>query len=306
MQWGLVLSGGGAKGAYQLGAWKALQETNMMDSIKAVSGASIGALNAAFFATENYQQAENAWNAINLLTVYDSTLDLIDGKEGTFSREGMLQLLDKYLDISKLTHSDMPIYCSITKLLNNKEQYVEYEMLNGKSEYAIKQILLATSALPIIHEPILYGDGIYRDGGLTDNFPIKPLYDLGYRNIIAIGLKKELASSIASFSDVNFITIFPSYHLGDLFTGTMNFTQKHIQFCKKLGYLDTKRILHEYKRIQNPNESPLSPLQMLELAQVDFQSIQQEFAFDTCDTRITEHKSSLNRILDNYDIEKME
>lgn len=45
-EWGLVLAGGGGKGAYQAGAFKALWEYGIQDYITAVSGASVGALNA--------------------------------------------------------------------------------------------------------------------------------------------------------------------------------------------------------------------------------------------------------------------
>jgi hypothetical protein len=42
---GLVLSGGGAKGAYQLGVWKAMEEFDLSRRVRAVSGSSVGALN---------------------------------------------------------------------------------------------------------------------------------------------------------------------------------------------------------------------------------------------------------------------
>ncbi|PKN80690.1 MAG: hypothetical protein CVU48_01165 [Candidatus Cloacimonetes bacterium HGW-Cloacimonetes-1] len=50
MKLGLVLSGGGAKGAYQLGVWKALEENGLAKHVVAVSGSSVGALNAIMFA----------------------------------------------------------------------------------------------------------------------------------------------------------------------------------------------------------------------------------------------------------------
>lgn len=46
-EYGLVLAGGGTKGAYEVGVWKALKEMNI--NITAVVGASIGALNGALF-----------------------------------------------------------------------------------------------------------------------------------------------------------------------------------------------------------------------------------------------------------------
>ncbi len=48
---GLVLSGGGAKGAYEVGVWQALLESGVSKDIRAISGTSVGAINAALFAT---------------------------------------------------------------------------------------------------------------------------------------------------------------------------------------------------------------------------------------------------------------
>ena len=47
---GLVLSCGGAKGAYQAGVWKAMVETGVAERVTAISGTSVGAINAAAFA----------------------------------------------------------------------------------------------------------------------------------------------------------------------------------------------------------------------------------------------------------------
>jgi len=54
----LVLSGGGARGAYQIGVWKALRELNI--DIVAVYGTSVGAINGALIAYGDYDFAEKA------------------------------------------------------------------------------------------------------------------------------------------------------------------------------------------------------------------------------------------------------
>lgn len=43
--YGLVLGGGGGRGSYEIGVWKALDEYRDVVDIKAVSGSSVGALN---------------------------------------------------------------------------------------------------------------------------------------------------------------------------------------------------------------------------------------------------------------------
>lgn len=58
---GLVLAGGGGKGAYQIGVWKYLHECGLDRYVCAVSGTSVGSLNAALFASGDFQRAENLW-----------------------------------------------------------------------------------------------------------------------------------------------------------------------------------------------------------------------------------------------------
>ena len=53
-EYGLVLEGGGAKGAYQIGAWKALKEAGV--KINAVAGTSVGALNGALICAADVEQ----------------------------------------------------------------------------------------------------------------------------------------------------------------------------------------------------------------------------------------------------------
>ena len=55
-EYGIVLEGGGARGAYQIGVWKALREAGM--KIKGVAGTSVGALNGALICMDDLGKAE--------------------------------------------------------------------------------------------------------------------------------------------------------------------------------------------------------------------------------------------------------
>jgi len=59
---GLVLAGGGAKGAYQIGAWQALREQGIKFDV--ISGTSIGALNAALVASGDLDKARTFWKSL--------------------------------------------------------------------------------------------------------------------------------------------------------------------------------------------------------------------------------------------------
>ena len=65
MNIGLVFEGGGGKGAYQIGAWKAIRELGLERYIKCVSGTSVGALNAALFYMGSLDKAEQVWSNIS-------------------------------------------------------------------------------------------------------------------------------------------------------------------------------------------------------------------------------------------------
>ena len=66
-EYGLVLDGGGARGAYQIGAWKALKEAGV--KIAAVAGTSVGALNGALICMDDLEKAEKIWSEMEFSRV---------------------------------------------------------------------------------------------------------------------------------------------------------------------------------------------------------------------------------------------
>ena len=56
---GLVLEGGGTKGAYQIGAYKALRDLGI--EFQGVTGTSIGALNGAYIIQNDIEVMEDIW-----------------------------------------------------------------------------------------------------------------------------------------------------------------------------------------------------------------------------------------------------
>ena len=58
----LVLAGGGARGSYQVGVWRALTELGWRPGI--ITGTSVGSLNGAMFALDLYETARDMWLTI--------------------------------------------------------------------------------------------------------------------------------------------------------------------------------------------------------------------------------------------------
>ena len=67
---GLVLAGGGAKGSYQVGAYRALRELGWHPDI--ITGTSVGCLNAALFVLDKVQEAEELWKNLDIHGVLET------------------------------------------------------------------------------------------------------------------------------------------------------------------------------------------------------------------------------------------
>ena len=105
-EYGLVFDGGGARGAYQIGAWKALREAGV--KLNAVAGTSVGALNGALVCMGDMEKAEDIWSKMtfsSVMDVDDEWMERLFRKETTireFLNEGWSRLKDGGIDITPL------------------------------------------------------------------------------------------------------------------------------------------------------------------------------------------------------------
>lgn len=295
-KWGLVLSGGGAKGAYQIGVWKAMQEAGLCDRIAGISGASIGSLNAVLFAAGDLEKAQKAWKKVNLLTVFDTEWSMIDGIEGFALREGMLHLVKDYVDYEKVRTYPYEIFCSIARIITKEYYEGEYCNVQGVDRERLELVLAASSAMPVIYEAVQIDGAMYRDGGLCDNVPIRPLYEQGYRKIMVIGLDKAQKRHERKFPEAEFWSVYPSYSLGDI-EGTLNFRQDFITFCRKLGYHDGKRWFAAYQNGQVDEEA------LAGQAKADYELIMAEIRREKLEKSVEGNMKKLGNIMERYGIE---
>lgn len=259
MKIGLVLPGGGGKGAYQIGVFKALEELGIRKYIKYVSGTSIGSLNSLLFMQGDLEVAEEVWRNISsekilptdsldlmkrglMLRIGAKNLNFIKKhmpstlQSGNLSREGLLEISDKYLDIDKIEESGIVSYATCTDIESLEAEYFKY---NNKNKVEVEKIFLATSALPAIYEPEEINGKYYVDGGLVDNIPIQPLYGEGCEIIIVAHLSREFPVNKNSFPNTKIIEIFPSYMEEGVLKGTLNFSKETLNSRINRGYKDT-------------------------------------------------------------------
>lgn len=243
---GLVLGGGGGLGSYEIGVWKALREYNIDKQIKAISGASVGVLNACLMAQNDYTIAEHIWTK----EIEDKILSKkkIDNKNksisanGIFSREGLLEIIDKYLNVETVSNCKYPIYAAAVNLHNID---VEYFKLNGKSIQEIKEIMMATSAIPIIFGRQKINGVNYVDGGIEflngNNLPLTPLYEYGCDEIIVVNLYRD--AIVEKSETCKVYEIVPNKDIGAFTNGGLDFTLDGAMYRIERGYIDTMEIL---------------------------------------------------------------
>lgn len=298
--WGIVLCGGGAKGAYQIGVWKALKEYGIFEQIDGISGVSIGAINEILMAGADYETGEKLWREIDFLTVFDTDPELIDMVEGTFSRNEMIDIMRNYIDYDRVANSLYSLHVNITRTgtdMSDQGRIPVYESLNHKTAAQMEKIVLASSALPIIYEAVRIDGYYYRDGGLTDNMPIKPLYEQGYRKIIVVGLSHTASINTDLYPDCEMVLIRPSRSLGDTFSGTLGFKKQDIEMRMELGYRDALRILKSYF-----GEKEISEAGLQAMADVDYEDIARTARQNVVLNEMNSHMEQLNAIIGKYDI----
>jgi NTE family protein len=275
-EYGLVLEGGGAKGAYQIGAWKALREAGV--KIKGVAGVSVGSLNGALICMDDLERAEEIWKNIEYSHVMSVNNDNIKAlKEKDFRSLNFQELISSGLQIVKDGGFDItPLKNLIEEVVGDEEKLrnsgkelftVTYSVSDRKEVAAdivkgdagsIKDMLLA-SAYFLAFKNEKLGGKRYMDGGGVNNVPINVLLDHGYEDIIVIriyglGFDKERVTEIPE--GIRVYHIAPRQDLG----GILEFDKKHTRKNMTLGYFDAKRFLYglcgRIYYIDAPNTEP--------------------------------------------------
>ncbi|NCA93065.1 patatin-like phospholipase family protein, partial [bacterium] len=216
---GLVLEGGGAKGAFHLGAVKALYDYGY--TFDGVSGTSIGAINGAIIAQEGgYQTLYNLWSNISpsdFTDFDDMMVAKMQNKE--YDKETIIYWMKQSLKILK------NVGVPTDKIIPFLKQYIdENQLRNSKIDYALVTYSVSDKKpMELYKEDIPYGklhDYIFAsayypafrlnrlngkffvDGGVCDNLPLNTLARKGYDELFAIRTMSRMPHSIVADKSV--------------------------------------------------------------------------------------------------------
>lgn len=261
----LVLEGGGARGAYQAGALKAFFEAGYRFNI--VVGTSIGAINGAMIAQNDFEIMYKLWKDLNfsdILDIDDKKIERLFKKNidieilkyiseklsTTFKNKGIStrkirEFLEANINEQKLRESDID-FGLVTYSLTDKKPIEIFLKDIQKGE--IINYLLASSRLPIFRSEAI-NDKYYIDGGVYNNCPLDMIDPYKYQNIVVICTKpttKIKGLEKIKKAGAKLTIIKPSQEL----TRIINFQNKAVNSMISLGYYDTLKYLEKLDGIK--------------------------------------------------------
>ena len=285
---GLALSGGGGKGSYQAGVFQALHQLEARPLLRAVSGCSIGALNALLLLAGTPEMWRDMWVEGSLWhTMTGGRADAIDparlrelslratrakslpeylAMESLLPQDSLRQLLTDSLDPALFSAGTRVSVCAY-QLEAEEPRYFWLDQLPFADAV---EITVASTAIPVAFPPVEMGGNHYCDGGMTppysrknngDKTPILPLASLELDLLLVVYLNH--------YDQVDRRQLSPGTALEELYPSrpleespgarTMDFTSPEVAWRMELGYRDAMELLPPILSAARGGE-PLAPL----------------------------------------------
>ena len=238
----LVLAGGGAKGSYHVGVYRALQQLGWVPDI--ITGASVGALNGVLFTMGKVQEAEDIWRTMELHDVlelpattekqelYNFFMDVV--RSGGLNVEPLGETIDRYIDEDAARHSPIRFGLVMTELSTMRSIRCPIEEIPAGQ---LKDYMLASSAcFPALRPREI--DGVkYIDGGWRDNMPLDLAKDMGAEELLGVDID-GVGITRPNTTGLPTQIIRSHWNLGP----TLDFDPQRAARNIALGYFDTLRL----------------------------------------------------------------
>lgn len=254
----LVLGGGGAKGSYEIGIWKALIDLDVKFNI--VTGTSIGSFNSALISQGDFKRALDAWynfdagkmfniknyDAITLKEKTRKSLIAIAKdayKNGGSDIEEYRKTIEKYIDENSVRNSKVKMGLVTVEMKNLKGVELSIDDIPSGN---LADFIMASSSISLAIKPQEINGKKYIDGCYHDNIPISLAKNMGADRFIAVdlGMFFSFGTKINKFEcPENIKYISPYWDLGNILVFDKDIVKKNIQqgyydVMKKYGVFD--------------------------------------------------------------------
>lgn len=183
----LVLAGGGSLGAVQVGMLQALVQARIR--IDMVIGASVGAINGAYFASRpdsnGVSELASIWCGLSRrdifpFSVLGAGVALLRGQGHLLTSQGLQHMIGRFLPAARIEDSRLPLHIMTTDMLNGAEVLL--------SRGNLLKVLLASAAIPLVYPQVEIDGRLLMDGGLASNTPIA----IAIASAVALGATRIL------------------------------------------------------------------------------------------------------------------
>ena len=255
---GLVLEGGGARGAYQIGALRALFEAGY--KFDGITGTSVGAINGSMIAQGRFDEVIEMWKVLEFSSFFDLDDDhaskLASGNydsetvkyfikffKESFKAKGvdtykMRAMIEENIDEDLLRASGIDFGLMTVSRTDRRSRPM---FLDDIPEGKVSDYILASATFPGFKKTVV-DEQAFIDGGLYDNMPINMLLDIGYRDIVAIETRSYIPKRKPNDNSAQIHYLVPSVKPGRF----MDFSLQVKLDSMDLGYMDTIKILRGY------------------------------------------------------------
>lgn len=252
---GLMLGGGGAKGSYQLGVIKALEELNLLKHIDSISGVSIGAINTLLLMSEKkFPEMVEIWEIMDSENVFGTKGMSLFKEKRIYDFGPVAEKLIESVQLKKVRKSRYEGFATAAQIYDKHSfiHQIKTDTMARKVFHLNKcadpfLATMASSSIPIIFGPTIIDGLKYVDGGIIDNYPIKPLIEDGCNVIIAVALDDWFNPYLYDNEDINIINFtstsaFEKGRIADLLD-VMKFNIGFKEEKTELGYYVAKTMV---------------------------------------------------------------
>ena len=250
---GLVLGGGGARGSYQIGVLRALEEAGILHEIEHISGTSIGAINTLMvMAKLSYERMLEVWEMINNSDIYGHKLEKLKfDRIGLFSLKDMYQKLCEQVSLSEIRESKIQGYVTAAKI--RKRSMIDQVLLHRmeKEVFHLNEVedpykaTLASASIPVLFGSTEIDEEFFVDGGTVDNCPIRPLLEQGCNIIIAVPIDGRFHPKAYAKDDMTLINLEAKKLFSFTMIDILDFKPSDVKYKSNYGYLMMKQMIEK-------------------------------------------------------------